>query len=273
MLELTRTVRLALGDPDGRPVAPRHNGFSAWPALRGLGRFYQLTVSCRGQVSPVTGYFINIVEIDEAVRTHALPILQAQVDDGRPDGQVPMGTLMVRLLTAMLEPLNHSVVRLRLELSPYYSLQIGKDAMNQVILRQQFEFAAAHRLHVPTLSDQENRRIFGKCNNPSGHGHNYRLEVAVRAPIDPAGQLPLVEQLDAVVDQTVIAQLDHKHLNQDVPQFAQLNPSVENIAMVIYDMLSSPVKTLGVALEEVSVWETSKTLCTYRGAGKEISNV
>ena len=59
--------------------------------------------------------------------------------------------------------------------------------MDHVLIRQQYEFAAAHRLHTDQLTKQENQQVFGKCNNPSGHGHNYRLEVAVKAPIDPDG--------------------------------------------------------------------------------------
>jgi len=137
--------------------------------------------------------------------------------------------------------------------------------MDRVILRQQYEFAAAHRLHVDELSDEENRAVFGKCNNPSGHGHNYRLEVAVAAPIDAEGRILDVELLDAVVDQTVIERYDHKHLSVDVPEFAGRNSSVEHIAQSIYRLLLDPIAGLGAALEEVRVWETSKTVCVYRG--------
>jgi 6-pyruvoyltetrahydropterin/6-carboxytetrahydropterin synthase len=137
--------------------------------------------------------------------------------------------------------------------------------MDHVIIRQQYEFAAAHRLHVSGLSDEENRRVFGKCNNPSGHGHNYRVEVAIRAPIDAQGHVLPVEKLDATVDAHVIQKLDHKHLNIDVPRFADLNPSVESITREIYHMLQPGVRELGAVLEEVRVWETSKTVCAYRG--------
>jgi 6-pyruvoyltetrahydropterin/6-carboxytetrahydropterin synthase len=172
---------------------------------------------------------------------------------------------MRSVLTRLQPPLNHSVVRAKLCLTPFHSLEIERDAMDHVIVRQQFEFSAAHRLHVPSLSDEKNREVFGKCNNPSGHGHNYKLEVAVRAPIRADGQTLAVETLDALVDDAVIQKLDHKHLNADVPQFATLNPSVENIARVIFEMLESRVRDIGVELDAVSVWETGKTVCTYRG--------
>ena len=176
-----------------------------------------------------------------------------------------MGALM-RQMIALLQPaLNNTVVELRFQLTPFHSLCIRSHDMDTVLIRQQFEFSAAHRLHVSALSDEENRSIFGKCNNPSGHGHNYRVEVCLRAPIDGQGHLPRAEAIDELVDQTVIQKLDHKHLNVDVPQFERLNPSVENIAKVVHQMLSPALPALGVALEEVSVWETGKTMCTYRG--------
>lgn len=258
MLELARTVRFCLNDGDAPPPS-RDNTFSAWPPMRGLGRFYQLHVRCEGEADPVTGYFLNIKEIDNAVRDHVLPYLQ------RKTGDAPMGALMRDVISRLQAPLNDSVVHVRFELTPFYQMDIEASDMNSVILQQQYEFAAAHRLHVDALSDEDNREVFGKCNNPSGHGHNYRLQVAVRAPIDPGGRTLDVADLDAAVDDAVIEKLDHKHLNVDVPQFAELNPSVENIAKVIWDMLAAPVKNLGVDLDAVSVWETGKTVCTYRG--------
>src|SRR5439155_1357341 len=113
-------------------------------------------------------------------------------------------------------------------------------------------------------SEQKNREIFGKCNNPSGHGHNYRLEVAVTAPIGPEGQVIEVERLDRLVEDAVVQKLDHKHLNVDVPEFAKLNPTVENIAAVIHGWLKPRAGEIGVKLHEVSLWETEKTVCTYR---------
>ena len=281
MPELTRTVRfclngLAEADPTGSDPPDGSNTFAAWPAMRGLGRFYELHVRCGGEADPATGYFLNIKHIDAAVRHHVLPCLREVIHD-QPDGDVPMGRLMQEMFRRLGEPLGNTVQRLRLVLTPLHSLEIARagDApsagleyrpMDQVIIRQQYEFSAAHRLHVPAYSEQRNREIFGKCNNPSGHGHNYRLELAVRAPIDAAGRVPPVEQLDRLVDREVIEKLDHKHLNLDVPDFAERNPSVEHIAQTIWRMLVESVAELEVTLEEVSVWETDKTVCTYRGA-------
>ena len=228
--------------------------------MRGLGRFYQVTVTCAGEADAVTGYFLNIKQIDAAVRAQVLPHLAEVIER---DGGMRLGEVMQQMLQRLQPGLGDTVETVRLELTPFYSLSIGSEDMDHVVLRQQFEFAAAHRLHVETLSDEQNREVFGKCNNPSGHGHNYRLEVTVRVPIDEAGNVMAVEQLDQVVNERVIERLDHKHLNLDVPQFQDRNPSVENIAKVIWGML----EPASLDVEEVSVWETGKTVCTYRDPG------
>jgi len=269
MLELTRTIRFCVNDcPD--PPGPRSNTFAAWPAMRGLGRYYELHVQCRGKADPDTGYFINIKHIDQAVRDHALPIIEKAVkrDDHRA-ADAPMGGLMRQVIAALQAPLSESVVYATLQLTPYLSLTIESDAMNHVTVRHQYEFSAAHRLHVPGLSDEKNQDIFGKCNNPAGHGHNYRVEVAVDLPILAEGRLASADQIDATVDEHAIEKLDHKHLNVDVPQFDGLNPSVEHIVQVVYEMLRQPVADLGGRLREVTVWETGKTSCTYAGPASE----
>jgi 6-pyruvoyltetrahydropterin/6-carboxytetrahydropterin synthase len=278
MLELRRTVRFCLSD--GTPTAagahplgsPRTNTYSAWPAMRGLGRYYELHVTCRGHADPTTGYFLNIKQIDEAVREHVLPDLEAWVTAPHHcASDTPMGELMRRVCVRLDEHLRGTVAEVALQLTPRYSLTIRSDDMDRVTVRQQYEFSAAHRLHVEGKSDEENRRIFGKCNNPAGHGHNYRVEVAVSARVDPEGHALSVEELDALIDRHAIQKLDHKHLNADVPQFAagRLNPSVENIAKVVWEMLEDKLADAGpmpdTRLEAVTVWETEKTACTYRG--------
>lgn len=264
MLELSRTVRFCLSGEMGDLSSPRDNTFSAWPAMRGLGRYYELEVTCRGEADPQTGYFINIKAIDQAVRDHVLPMLIERVLDVSAAAATPMGALMRGVLDAIDPPLNETVARVRLVLTPTLSLAIERNDMDHVIIRQQYEFSAAHRLHVPGLSDEQNQATFGKCNNPAGHGHNYRVEVSARCPIDPQGQTLQPAELDAVVDREAIEKLDHKHLNVDVPEFAELNPSVEHIVKVVWQMLDGKLPG-NAQLDEVKVWETGKTVCAYRG--------
>ena len=263
MLELSRTVRFCLSH-DGSlwADAPRENTFAAWPPMRGLGRYYELIVTCRGEADPATGYFMNIKQIDEAARASALPIIAdaAQLPD------VPkFGRLMRDIITALDNRLQRCVTTVTLRLAPTYTLAIEKADMDHVLISQRYEFSAAHRLHAPKLSDAENRQVFGKCNNPAGHGHNYQLEVTLRCPMDDKGAVTPIEQIDSVVNAAVVEKLDHKHLDHDVPQFRGVNTTVENIARIVHGMLREALTPLGLELQEVRVWETGKTVCTYRG--------
>ncbi len=98
-------------------------------------------------------------------------------------------------------------------------------------LTRRYRFCASHRLHTPALSADGNRALYGKCNNPHGHGHNYVLEVAVAGPVDPqTGQVLSVAALDGMIQSRVLGSLDHKNLNEQVPAFAGAVPTTENLA-------------------------------------------
>jgi 6-pyruvoyltetrahydropterin/6-carboxytetrahydropterin synthase len=135
--------------------------------------------------------------------------------------------------------------------------------MPTVTITRRVHFSAAHRLHDPALSDDENLRVFGPCSNPNYHGHNYELDVSVRGEVDPAtgyvADLGVIKQL---VEERVISDLDHKNLNLDVPAFAELNPTAENIVIVIWKMLEG---TLPAKLEKLVLWETRHNYVEYRG--------
>ncbi len=105
----------------------------------------------------------------------------------------------------------------------------------KVDLGRRYRFAASHRLHSAQLSDQENFRVYGKCNNPFGHGHNYVVEVLVSGNVDPAtGMIANLADLDAFVEQHVIEPFDHRSLNHDVPAFREIVPTTENVCKEIY---------------------------------------
>lgn len=93
-----------------------------------------------------------------------------------------------------------------------------------------YRFAASHRLDLPGLSAGENRRLYGKCNNPFGHGHNYTLDVTVEGPVDSNGQVAQREELDRIVEEHVLRLVDHKNLNQDIPAPELGVPTTENLA-------------------------------------------
>ena len=124
-------------------------------------------------------------------------------------------------------------------------------------------FNAAHRLHNSALSDEENREIFGLCNNPNYHGHNYELDVSVEGPIDPVtGYVADLGEVKRIVEELVVRYLDHQNLNLDVSDFANTNPTAENIAAVIWDRLDGH---LPGHLKQIVLWETPRNSVVYQG--------
>jgi 6-pyruvoyltetrahydropterin/6-carboxytetrahydropterin synthase len=121
-------------------------------------------------------------------------------------------------------------------------------------LTRLYRFSASHRLHSPALSEAANDRLYGKCNNPFGHGHDYVLEVTVSGPVDPAaGRILPLDALDRLVEEKVLAAFASRNLNLDVPEFDKLVPTSENIAFVIARRLEQHWNTyLGRALARLS---------------------
>ena len=130
-------------------------------------------------------------------------------------------------------------------------------------LGRRYHFAASHRLHSAKLSEQENNRVFGKCNNPHGHGHNYTLEVRFSGAVDPVtGVIANLSDLDAFVDAQVIEPFDHRSLQDEVAAFRETVPTTENLCLEIYKRLKSfPI----AKLETVRVEETSNNSFEYGG--------
>lgn len=123
-------------------------------------------------------------------------------------------------------------------------------------------FSAAHRLARPDLSYEENCKIYGKCARPHGHGHNYHLEVTVTGEIHPrTGMVVNLEALHQVLEEVVVERFDHYFLNEDVPYFAEVVPTAENIAIYIAQLLRQPVEKLGVTLERLKLIESPNNSC------------
>ncbi len=135
--------------------------------------------------------------------------------------------------------------------------------MPVVYVTRRMHFSAAHRLHSDVLDAEANRQLYGLCNNPLGHGHNYELEVTVCGEPDPAtGMVIDLTVLKEIMQQHVIDLVDHRHLNHEVGFMAGRIPTAENIAMAIWDIL---VRQLPVRLYEVKLYETERNLAVYRG--------
>jgi len=126
-------------------------------------------------------------------------------------------------------------------------------------LTRAYRFCASHRLHSASLSEAANREVYGKCNNPYGHGHNYQLEVTVAGPVDAAsGKVVDVPRLDGLVESSVLRHFDHQDLNA-VPEFAELVPTSENLVMVIEQRLRQAwFAGAGPRLENVRLHETRR---------------
>lgn len=133
-----------------------------------------------------------------------------------------------------------------------------------VYVTRKAHFAAAHRLYNPSWSMEENYKVFGKCNNPNGHGHNYNIEVTV-AGMPPAetGMVIDLKVLAEIVDRELIELVDHKHLNVDVPFLAGIIPTAENMAMAFWKVLA-PKIPFGT-LYSIKLYESENNLVEYRG--------
>jgi 6-pyruvoyltetrahydropterin/6-carboxytetrahydropterin synthase len=128
-----------------------------------------------------------------------------------------------------------------------------------VKLTRRYRFAASHRLDVPALGTEENRRLFGKCNNPYGHGHDYILDVTVEGKPDGFGQIVNRNAIDAFVSDRILQRLDHKNLNMDVAELAPRVPTTENLAQTIREMLEKDWP-LQARLAKVRVAETDRNI-------------
>ncbi len=129
---------------------------------------------------------------------------------------------------------------------------------------RQYRFAASHRLHAPELTDADNRTLYGKCNHPYGHGHNYLVEVSARGPLDQHGRAVDIGALDELVRREVLSDFEHRNLNTEVPRFADEVPTSENLAIEICRRLKRSWRGAFPGewpkLEKVRIGETRKNI-------------
>ena len=136
--------------------------------------------------------------------------------------------------------------------------------MPRVRVTRRLHFSAAHRLHNPALSEEENRRTFGLCNSPNWHGHNYELDVTVEGEVDPAtGYVVDLKRLRDLVEARVVEDLDHRNLNLDVPWLEGRLTSTENLVVAIWDRLAPEIER--GRLVRLVLWETPRNYVEYSG--------
>src|SRR5271156_5166657 len=140
----------------------------------------------------------------------------------------------------------------------------NRQLLLMVYLTRKAEFSASHYYHNPDLTSEENRRIFGKCNNPNGHGHNYTLEVTVKGEVDPrSGFVVDLKQLKEVMHREVLEAMDHRFLNKEVSEFLHQIPTTENIAIAVWQRLAAKLEH--ATLHRVRVYETPDLFVDFYG--------
>ena len=137
-------------------------------------------------------------------------------------------------------------------------------ASPQVTVTRRMHFSAAHRVHNPAMSDEENRRTFGKCNNPNWHGHNYILDVSVRGPLDEqTGYVIDLSRVKEIAEQQVIAKVDHRNLNLEVDFLRDTIPTTENVVVAFWRVLAPALRP--AQLTRLVLWETVNNYVEYDG--------
>lgn len=139
-----------------------------------------------------------------------------------------------------------------------------------ILLTKKFDFSASHRLFKPELTDDENSRIFGKCSNPNGHGHNYILEVTVKGNINPdTGYVMDIGELKKIVLDEIISKVDHKNLNEDVDFLKGINPTSENIVRQFWKIMFNKINSGETKLYSIKLYETENNIVELREENHE----
>ena len=140
-----------------------------------------------------------------------------------------------------------------------------------IYITRKLEFCASHRLFNPEYSDEKNAQVFGLCNNPNGHGHNYVMEVTVKGEVHPeTGMVLDLKALKQLVNEEIILKVDHKNLNVDVPFLKDVIPTAENLAIRFWEVLEPKLDS--GELYEIKLYESERNFVIYRGKSRERVN-
>ena len=231
----------------------------------GHGHNYTLDVTITGALDPRTGMVMNMTELKAIVNQVLEEFDHKHLNEDTPyfKTQLPTTENLVRVLWRLIAARLPAEARLaRLRLYEMADLWAEYDGADETTFARAYTFSAAHRLHAPALSDEENRAIYGKCNNPNGHGHNYTVEVSVGGPVDPeTGMVIDLTALDRTVRE-LLDQLDFRHLDREVAAFADQPSTAENIVVYLWNELAPRLEG---RLRHLKLWETRKNVFEYAG--------
>jgi 6-pyruvoyltetrahydropterin/6-carboxytetrahydropterin synthase len=223
----------------------------------GHGHNYVLYVSMLGELDAY-GMVLNLSDVKQVIKREVTQQLDfSHLNDVWPEFQATLPTTeyMAKVLWDRLSP-QLPVVKIQLFEHPELWAEYTGDGM-EAYLTISTHFSAAHRLALPSLSYEENVEIYGKCARPHGHGHNYHLEVTVKGEIDPrTGMLADLGEVQQAIEDHVVEPFDHTFLNKDIPHFAEVVPTAENIAVHIRDLLRDPIRATGATLHKVKLIES-----------------
>ncbi|GAB4214479.1 MAG: 6-carboxytetrahydropterin synthase [Synechococcales cyanobacterium] len=223
----------------------------------GHGHNYVLSLGIAGVVDDL-GMVMNLSQVKQIVKENVLKDLNFSfLNQVWPEfaQTLPTTEWMACVIWRRLQPFL-PLTTVRVYEDPHLWADYQGDAM-QAYLTIATHFSAAHRLALDSLSLEENTDIYGLCARPHGHGHNYGLEVTVKGTIDPrTGMIVDLAALQQVVDEVVVKPFDHTFLNKDIEFFQRVVPTAENIALRIQELLTLPLRTLGVTLHQVRLQES-----------------
>ena len=223
----------------------------------GHGHNYVLYVSMLGELDQY-GMVLNLSDVKQVIKREVTSQLDfSHLNDVWPELQATLPTTehLARVIWNRLVPYL-PVVKIQLFEHPELWAEYTGNGM-EAYLTLSTHFSAAHRLALPTLSYEENVEIYGKCARPHGHGHNYHLEVTVKGTVDArTGMIADLADLQQVIDTHVVEPFDHTFLNKDIPYFAEVVPTAENIAVYIRELLRNPIAQTGAQLHKVKLIES-----------------
>ncbi len=228
----------------------------------GHGHNYELFVSMEGDLDEY-GMVLNLSDVKKVIKREVTSQLdfsylndvwpEFQID--RPEAGLTTTENIARVIWQRLAP-HLPITNVQLfETSTLWADYQGNDM--EAYLSISTHFSAAHRLALPTLTLEENSEIYGLCARVNGHGHNYHLEVTIKGEMDPrTGMIADLAEFQNAVNTHVVKPFDHTFLNKDIPHFADVVPTAENIAVHICDLLREPIKEIGASLHKVKLIES-----------------